>query len=374
LKRINNTYNQIADLQNLQAADAIARRGKSKQTGVIIHDKNRDANIEALHNSLSSQTYTTSNYSTFTVYEPKERLVYALPYYPDRITHHAIMNVLEPVFTACFTADTYSCIKGRGIHAAANNVKKALTDETCTRYCLKLDIRKFYPSVNHVVLKQLLRKKFKDEKLLQLLDEIIDSADGLPIGNLMSQYFANFYLCYFDHWLKEVKGVKYYFRYCDDLVILGPDKKLLHQLRIDISNYLQDNLRLQLKDNYQVFPVASRGIDFVGYVFYHTHIRLRKSIKQNFARKVSRNAAPETIAAYWGWAKHCNSKNLIKKLINETVQSTGNNSTLKKFYGRQNFSGIGDRQTDKSTGIQNRNIKVQREGKWHVPAPANRSE
>jgi RNA-directed DNA polymerase len=351
LKRVNNTYHLITDLENLQAADAIARRGKSKQTGVRIHDQNKDANIEALHDSLCRQTFKTSNYSTFTVYEPKERLVYALPYFPDRIAHHAIMNVLKPVFTACFTADTYSCIKGRGIHAAANNVKKALRDEAGTRYCLKLDIRKFYPSVNHIVLKQLLRKKFKDEKLLELLYEIIDSADGLPIGNLMSQYLANFYLCFFDHWLKEVKGVKHYFRYCDDLVILSSDKAALHQLRIDIADYLQDNLKLQLKSNYQVFPVTSRGIDFVGYVFYHTHTLIRKYIKQNFARKLSGNASKETIAAYWGWLKHCNSKNLIKKLTNEKFQRTGDYHRYSKFYGRQNIPGLGTGQTNKSTGI-----------------------
>src|SRR5690606_15310200 len=146
----------------------------------------------------------------FKVFEPKERLVYRLPYFPDRITHHAIMNVLEPIFVANLTTDTYSCIKGRGIHACANAVKKALKDVPSTKYCLKLDITKFYPSVDHEILKALLRRKFKDQDLLELLDEIIDSAPGLPIGNYLSQYLANFYLSYFDHWIKEKKRVKYY--------------------------------------------------------------------------------------------------------------------------------------------------------------------
>jgi retron-type reverse transcriptase len=230
------------------------------------------------------------------------------------------MNILEPVFVLIFTADTYSCIKKRGIHAAAAALKSALKDQAHTQYCLKLDIKKFYPSVDHDILKVLLRRKFKDPDLMDLLDEIIDSADGLPIGNYLSQYFANFYLTYFDHWLKEDLQVKYYFRYADDMVILSGDKPYLHLLLSEIRNYLQQNLKLTVKENYQVFPVEARGIDFVGYVFRHTHTRLRKSIKKNFARMLRRNKNPQSIASYRGWAVHCNSKNLLKKLLHEQVQ------------------------------------------------------
>ena len=268
---------------------------------------------------LVNKTYSTSPYITFTIFEPKERIIFRLPYFPDRITHHAVMNVLEPVFVSTFTSDTYSCIKGRGIHAAAYAVKKSLRDVPGTRYCLKLDIRKFYPSVDHDVLKALLRRKIKDQDLLWLLDGIIDSAEGLPIGNYLSQYFANFYLTYFDHWMKEDRGVKYYFRYADDLVILSDNKPYLHQLLIEIRAYLQDNLKLTVKHNNQVFPVDQRGIDFVGYVFYHTHILLRKSIKQNFARMLAGNRNDKSIASYKGWAHHCNSNHLLKKLLNEKV-------------------------------------------------------
>jgi len=280
MKRINHLYEKICSIENLHLADSIARKGKLNQPGVIKHDKNRDANILALHEMLVNKTYKTSQYTTFTIFEPKERVIFRLPYFPDRITHHAVMNILEPLFVSTFTADTYSCIKGRGIHAAAYAVRKALQDIPGTIYCLKLDVKKFYPSVDHGVLKQLLRRKIKDNDLLWLLDGIIDSAEGLPIGNYLSQYFANFYLTYFDHWMKEVKQVKYYFRYADDLVILAPDKPYLHGLLSEIRNYLDEKLKLAVKDNYQVFPVDARGIDFVGYVFYHTHTRLRKSIKQ----------------------------------------------------------------------------------------------
>jgi RNA-directed DNA polymerase len=319
MKRLKDLYQQIYSIDNLNLADAIARVGKSSQHGVIIHARNADANIQVLHDSLKSKTYKTSPYTTFTIYEPKERLIFRLPYFPDRITHHAVMNILEPIFVSMFTADTYSCIKGRGIHAAAYNVRRALRDEEGTHFCLKLDIKKFYPSIDHDVLKNLLRRKFKDADLLWLLDEIIDSTDGLPIGNYLSQYFANFYLSYFDHWLKEEKNVKHYFRYADDLVILSNDKQLLHQLLTDIRIYLAEKLKLNVKGNYQVFPVAARGIDFVGYRFYHTHTLLRKSIKQNFARMMARRKNIASIVSYYGWAKHCDSKNLLKKLLHEAV-------------------------------------------------------
>jgi retron-type reverse transcriptase len=320
MKRISNLYERICSVENLQLADSIARKGKLTQPGVIMHDRNRDNNIQQLHEMLKNKTYKTSDYTTFTIYEPKERLIFRLPYYPDRIVHHAVMNILEPIFIATFTADTYSCIKKRGIHAAARAVKKALRDSAGTQYCLKLDIKKFYPNVDHGVLKQLLRRKIKDSDLLWLLDGIIDSAEGLPIGNYLSQYLANFYLTYFDHWLKEELWVKYYFRYADDMVILSGNKEDLHVILAEIRNYLQENLKLKIKDNYQVFPIDSRGIDFVGYVFRHSHILLRKSIKQGFARMLDRNKNTQSIASYYGWALHCNSRNLLRKLLHEQVQ------------------------------------------------------
>jgi len=321
MKRLNNLFDKICCIDNLQLADQKARKGKKQQYGVKLHDENREQNILNLHELLRSQQYQTSAYTTFKIYEPKERLVFRLPYYPDRITHHAILNILEPLFMKWFTADTYSCIKGKGIHGAFNAVKRALKDEANTTYCLKFDIRKFYPNINHVVLKHLLRRKIKDARLLQLLDEIIDSADGLPIGNYLSQYFANFYLTWFDHWIKENKKIKYYFRYADDVVILSADKESLHALLQEIISYMREELRLELKSNYQVFPVEARGIDFVGYRFYHTHILLRKTIKQNFARMLARRKNKASIASYNGWMVHCNSINLKRKLLNENIQS-----------------------------------------------------
>jgi len=321
MRRLGNLYMQIISIDNLNIADGKAQKGKSKQYGIVRHNKNPEDNIWKLHKMLTDKTFKTSEYDVFKVYEPKERDIFRLPYFPDRITHHAIMNILEPIFLKIFTTDSYSCIKGKGIHSASFSVRKALKNTEETQYCLKLDIRKFYPSVDHEILKMLLRRKFKDNELLWLLDEIIDSAPGLPIGNYLSQYFANFYLTYFDHWIKESLRVKFYFRYADDIVILHNDKRKLYSILNLIKNYFEKNLKLEVKDNWQIFPVEKRGIDFVGYVHFHTHVLLRKSIKKRFARMLKRNPRRESIASYKGWSNHCNSKNLIKKLLpNEQIQ------------------------------------------------------
>lgn len=322
MKRHGNLYAQICDLENITIADARARKGKGYQPGIRLFDQDRENNLVAIRELLLHKTYRTSEYDRFIIYEPKEREISKLPY-PDRIVHHAIMNVMESIFTASFTADTYSCIKGRGIHGASYALRKALTDEPSTKYCLKLDIRKFYPSIDHEILKMIIRRKIKDADLLWLLDGIIDSAPGVPIGNYLSQYFANLYLTGFDHWLKEQLQVRHYFRYADDLVILAGTKPELHAILAQIRVYLQEKLKLDVKDNYQVFPVASRGIDFVGYVHYHgNHVRMRKSIKQAMARAIAGGADQSVTTSYQGWAKHGNCRHLIKTLNNEKLQRT----------------------------------------------------
>lgn len=325
MKRVGNLYNKIISIKNLELADKNARKGKLKSYGVRLHDMNRENNILKLHEQLKNKTYKTSEYNIFKIYKPKERDIFQLPYYPDRIVHHAVMNILEPIWVSMFTADTFSCIKGRGIHGCWKKVKEALKDEENTKYCLKIDIKKYYPSINHDVLKKLIRKKIKCNDTLELLDEIIDSAKGIPIGNYLSQYFANIYLTYFDHYVKEKMKVKYYFRYADDMVFLHQDKKELRKIYKEINTYLKDELKLEIKHNYQIFPTQVRGIDFVGYVFRHSHTLIRKSIKQNFCRKIAKllkrklnnKEFKQGIAAWLGWCKYSNSINLLNKIAYE---------------------------------------------------------
>ena len=314
MKRKGNLYEQIISIPNLQMADMKARKGKGYQKSIVSHDKNRGPNIINLHHTLKNHKFVTSPYQTFIIKEPKERLIYRLPYYPDRIVQHAIMIVTKPYFVSTFTSDTYSCIKGRGVHKAVYKLQNTLLDKWNTKYYLKIDIKKFYPNIDHTILKQLLRKKFKDNDLLFLLDGIIDSADGLPIGNYLSQYLANFYLAYFDHWIKEIQKVIYYFRYADDMIFFSNSKKFLHSLLHNIKDYLKEKLNLVLKPNYRIVPMYC-GLDFLGYVFYHGYTRVRKGIKQACARMVSSIPTISSIYAYIGWFCHANTINLQNKLI-----------------------------------------------------------
>ena len=332
VKRIGNIYDQVISIENLKLADERARRRKAHTYGVKLHDRNREANIQALHELLAKGEYKTSPYNTFTIHGPKEREIYRLPYYPDRIVHHAVMNIMEPIWLQVFTADSYSCIKGRGIEAARKKVRKTLDQhpEDCA-YCLKIDIKKFYPSVDHGVLKTIVRRKLKDTRLLKLLDEIIDSAPGLPIGNYLSQFFANLVLTYFDHWVKEQKRVKHYFRYADDIVVFSPNKEELRALLAEFESYLQCEVKLRVKENKQIYPVAvdhrdrhGRGVDFLGFVFYLHETRLRKRIKKNMCQAIARvrhrkkqvepKEFKQLIASWWGWCKHSDSEYFIKEL------------------------------------------------------------
>lgn len=323
MKRYNNLFDKIVSLDNLYEADKRARRQKSHRPEVMLFDKNKDNLLLDLQRKLINGEYETSEYYVFKIYEPKEREIFKLPYYPDRIVHHAIMNIMEPIWVSAFVKGTYSCIRKRGIHKALKDVKFALKDEINTQYCLKLDIREFYPSIDHDILKTIIRKKIKDKRLLSLLDEIIESAQGVPIGNYLSQFFANLYLTYLDHWIKEQKKVRYYFRYTDDIVILGRDKQELRDLLYDIQNYLNNKLKLSFKDNWQIFKVDSRGIDFVGYRVFHTHTLLRKRIKKRFCKKINKlnkkqnldkDTYKQKICSYIGWIKYCNGRNLLNKM------------------------------------------------------------
>lgn len=163
MKRYNNLFEKIVSIDNLYLADKKARKNKSNRNDIKEFDKYKDSLLVRLQSTLINQTYTTSKYDTFIIREPKERLIFKLPYYPDRIVHHAIMNILEPIWRSVFITNTYSCIKKRGIHKALYDIQSALKDKQNTVYCLKLDVRKFYPSIDHEILKQIVRKKIKDK-------------------------------------------------------------------------------------------------------------------------------------------------------------------------------------------------------------------
>ena len=332
IKRYGNIYEKIYDIDNLRLAHRSARKGKANYEEVKMVNEDEDYYLEKLQQDLINECYKTSKYDIFTKNDTgKEREIYKLPYYPDRICQWAIMLQIEDIIMNTFTNFSCASIPGKGIHHAFNLLDDYLTEDVNgTKYCLKMDIKKFFPNINHSILKGLLRRKFKDPKLLALLDEIIDSIEGetgIPIGNYTSQYFANFYLTYFDHWLKEEKKLKYVIRYMDDIVILHHDKQFLHSLKLEMEDYLNNNLELEVKGDYQVFPSRVRGIDFVGYRHFGDYVLLRKSTALRLKRKMRgilkkvsnggdlTNSEWCSINSYKGWVMWCNGYNLTKKYI-----------------------------------------------------------
>lgn len=333
MKRVGNLYDKICDPTNLELAHKHAKKGKGWYAEVLQVDNNLDKYLEDLRNIMINHEYETSEYQVFSRKEGhKIREICKLPYYPDRIAQWSIMQVIEPYLIRNLITDTYSAIAGRGSHRAIAKLQKSLKyDIEGTQYCLKLDIRKYYANIDHEVLKDIYARLFKDDELLWIIGEIIDSTDGevgIPIGNYISQWSGNIYLSSFDHWLKETKRVKHYFRYMDDIIILGSSKEQLHQLRIEIEEYLDKNLKLKLKDNWQVFPVDSdRGIDFIGYRVFRNYTLLRKSIATNFKKRmteISRKIEEGnsitfsdycSAYSYKGWLLHCNCYNLMQKYL-----------------------------------------------------------
>lgn len=327
MKRHGDLFGPITEYENLLQAHVRARRGKAHYIEVQKINKKPEKYLLRLQAALRDKSYRTSRYDVLSRKEGRKiREIYRLPYYPDRIVHHAIMNVVEGIWMKTLIRDTYQSLPGRGVHLAAGRIRQALNkDPNGTQYCLKIDVRKFYPSVDNEIMKKIVRKKIKDPDLLWLLDEIIDSTKGLPIGNYVSQIFGNLYLSEFDHWIKETKKVKHYFRYCDDLVFFGSDKVGLHELRRLVDEYLRVNLKIEIKPNWQVFPVDVRGVDVVGYRFFRTHTLLRRSIADGFRKKVRkiernwRRMEPSKIInglmSYHGWMKYADCAGLRRAYL-----------------------------------------------------------
>jgi Reverse transcriptase (RNA-dependent DNA polymerase). len=321
MKTYSNLFNKICTIENFREAYLNAIKGKMHYREVIEIEKDRDTYLANLLEEVRSKRYKVSEYIIFNLFTGhKMREIFKLPM-RDRIVQHAIMIHCEPIFRETFILDTYASTKTRGIHLGLQRVKKSLKKHHY-KYCLKLDIHKCYPSLDKEILKSKLAKKFKDPDLLDLLNKIVDSCEkGVPIGNYTSQYFNNFYFSDFDHWIKEVKGVNAYFRYCDDMVILSNSKEELHTLLGEIKEYMK-TLNVHLKENYQLFPVSSRGISFLGYIITEDCIKIRKATKKNFVHKVSRMdfTSPSAkdinvLGSYWGILVHADCRNLWKSYI-----------------------------------------------------------
>ena len=336
MKRYGNIYEKIGDMDNLREAHRNARKDKLFYAEVVMVDSDPDKYLSEIREMLINHTYSVNldDYTISTINDKgKQRELWKLPYFPHRIIQWAIMLQIEPIFNKVFTGFTCASLPNRGIKKAQELVNTYLKDEPGTQYCFKMDVHHFYPSINHRILKRLLRKKFKDPELLALLDIIIDShpPKGVPIGSYLPQYLANFYLSYFDHWLKEKLHLKYVVRYMDDLLIFHHSKQVLHWVARKIMEYLEKFLDLTLKKNWQVFPTSTRGADFVGYRFFHGFTLLRKKTCKRFKKHMvairekweagKRICYKEwcRINSYKGWLKWCDSFRLAEKYVNPVL-------------------------------------------------------
>lgn len=337
MKSLKNLYPHIISFENLLDAANKAAKGKRERGYVLLFFQKLEDNILELADELQTCRYSPGQYRTFTIYEPKKRMISAAPF-RDRVVHHALMNIIGPVLENSFIYDTYANRKSKGTHRAIRRYQAFLRQFD---YALKCDIKKYFPSIDHAILKTLLRRRIADERTLWLLDRIIDNSNeqefvcdyyfgdtlfsplerrkGLPIGNLTSQFLANFYLSDFDHFIKEELGCKGYLRYVDDFVLFDNSKYLLKERHYRLTAYL-DTLRLKLNPARVMLYPCTVGTAFLGQVIYRNHRRLRGENVRKCRRRLKawEENPPENvehrIASWLGHATQADARGLVKAL------------------------------------------------------------
>jgi len=320
MKRHGNLWDKIIDPDNLYKAYRKARKGKAWQRGILEFEEDVEGNLLKLQKMLCTGEFTTATYRSKTIFEPKKREIYILPFYPDRIIQHALLQVVAPIWDNLMIHDSYACREGKGMHDAS---RKTMRHVHNYKYCLKCDISKFYPSIDHNILMKIVEKKIKCKPTLNLLEDIIRSFDGgknTPIGNYTSQWFGNLYMNELDINLKQKHGVKTLIRYCDDFVMFSNSKDELNKLKKHIEVFIKDKLDLTFS-KWSIFKV-SQGVDFLGYRHFPNKILLRKTTAKRVAKRIK--ALPtllmlgeitfeqykSSIASTKGWLQWANTYNL----------------------------------------------------------------
>ena len=287
MKRKGNLMPEIVTVDNLLLAYNKAVRGKRGKKSAISFSENLYENILSIREKLVSGKYEIGRYHYFKVYDPKERVICAASF-EERVIHHAVMNVCHKYFERHLIYDTYATRKDKGIYAA---IDKARIGMKKYGYVAKLDVRKYFDSISHDVLKGKLERLFKDKELLTLFNRIIDSYSvsenrGIPIGNLTSQYFANYYLSFLDHYAKEVLKIPVYVRYMDDILLFGEDKTVVKRSVSSMKEFVENTLKLQLKP--EVLMSTDTGVSFLGYSLFKNKILLNRRSKIRFKKKFRR--------------------------------------------------------------------------------------
>jgi RNA-directed DNA polymerase len=342
MKRYGYIFEKVCEINNIKQAIMKSSLGKRKQKRVKHVLENIDVYAAKVQEMLVNKTYVASDYIVKIIQDganKKERTICKPRYYPDQIIHWALMLQIQSIIMRGMYEYSCGSVPRRGTAYGQKVLRKWLdTDTKNTKYCLKMDISKFYPSVDNNILKSMFRKKIKDADCLWLIDEIIDSAIGLPIGNYTSQWFSNFFLQDLDHLIKERLGVKYYVRYVDDLVLLGPNKKKLHKVRVAISEYLQ-TINLQLKSSWQVFKTNSRDIDFLGFRFFRGKTILRKRNALRIRRRITKISKKShlnysdacAVISYWGWIKRSDSFYFYHKYIKPIISVSAARKAVSRY-------------------------------------------
>ena len=327
-------FHLVYDFQNLYEAYMKSRRGKRWKGATNRFEMNALEYVSYLQHLLKTKTYTLGSYNVFKVYEPKERIIKSISF-KDKVVQRSLCdNVLEPIFEKSLIYDNYACRRNKGVHAGlertAEFFRKYHRKNGLNGWVLKCDIEKYFDSIDHGVLKRIVRKYIADKDVLWLLDMIIDSTGnpGLPIGNQTSQWFALIFLNGFDHFIKEKLRIKYYIRYMDDFILIHHDKEFLKYCKLEIIKYL-DNLKLKLNNKSHIFPLRN-GVDFLGFHTYLTEKekvirKVRQDRKKRMKRKlkkfkefyVSGERTKEQIErAYKSWVAHASHGNCYHLIQN----------------------------------------------------------
>lgn len=291
MKRFSNLFEKTADFNSLITAAKKAAKGKHSSYQAIDFLFHMETNVIQLQKEIITGRYKPRPYRTFKVYEPKQRLICAADF-RDRVVHHSVCTAMEPIFEGYSIFDSYACRKNKGTHKALKRAQQFLKKNT---YFLKSDIRKFFDSIDYVVMKYLLGQKNKDHKMQLLMETIINhpvpgcmAGKGLPIGNLTSQQFANFYLGHLDHFIKDKLKIKYYIRYMDDFILFGNYKNKLKTIHEQIERYLSEILKLDLKPEGTLLSTSLQGLPFLGFRLYPNLVRIQKNGLKRFKHKLLR--------------------------------------------------------------------------------------
>lgn len=281
MKRAGNLFRQVTEFQNLHLAFKKAFRGANRTEESLAYFFDLEKNLLALREDLEGKTYEPGAYRYFKVFDPKERVIAVAPF-RDRVLHHAIVNILEPLYEKSFIFDSYATRKEKGTHKAIERAQAFLRKN---RWFFKADIEKYFDSIDHQLLLAILERKIKDPDLLWLLRAIIANGGidsrGLPIGNLTSQFLANVYLDPFDHFVKERLRVPFYIRYMDDFVLFNQEKETLKTLRPTLEHFLSTRLGLRLNQKVVLINQSGHGLGFLGARIFPNLKRIkRESLKR----------------------------------------------------------------------------------------------